>query len=44
MQGMFQVCSSLKSLDLSNFEVSNVINMKYMFSKCNNLKEIKGMN
>ncbi len=28
-------CSSLTSLDLSNFDTSNVTNMSNMFSECN---------
>ena len=34
---MFNDCKNLTTLDLSNFDVSNVINMKYMFSNCENL-------
>ena len=34
MNGMFHGCSSLKELNLSNFNTNNVINMSYMFSKC----------
>ena len=38
MEGMFQLCGELEYLDLSNFDTSNVENMKNMFYNCNNLK------
>ena len=44
MKSMFQACFKLEYLDLSNFNTSNVIDMSYMFNKCNKLKEIKGIN
>ena len=44
MQGFFAKCSNIISLDFSNFDSSNVINMSYMFNNCNKLKEIKGIN
>ena len=44
MEGMFQLCNELESLDLSNFDTSNVENMQLMFSQCSKLKEIKGIN
>ena len=31
---MFSECSSLKELNLNNFNTNNVTNMSYMFSKC----------
>ena len=31
---MFNGCSSLKELNLSNFNTNNVTNMEYMFSGC----------
>ena len=31
---MFYGCSSLKELNLSNFNTHNVINMEYMFHGC----------
>ena len=37
---MFYNCSSLKELDLSNFNTNNVINMSYMFFDCSSLKEL----
>ena len=40
MNGMFYGCSNLTSLDLSNFDTSNVTNMTYMFRGCVNLKTI----
>ena len=40
MNQMFQECSSLRKLDLSNFDTSQVTNMSYMFFDCNNLIEL----
>ena len=40
MDYMFSGCESLTSLDLSNFDTKNVINMSHMFSGCCSLKEI----
>ena len=37
MQGMFEGCSQLKELDLSGWDVSNVMNMYCMFLSCYNL-------
>ena len=37
---MFYNCSSLTSLNLSNFNTNNVTNMSYMFYKCFSLKEL----
>ena len=37
---MFSGCSGLTSLDLSNFNTSNVIKMSGMFQNCYNLKEL----
>ena len=34
MTGMFYGCSSLKELNLSNFNTNNVTYMRYMFSGC----------
>ena len=33
---MFYGCSSLKELNLSNFNTNNVTDMKYMFDGCSN--------
>ena len=44
MQAMFKNCNALEYLDLSNFNTSNVNDMSCMFSNCNKLKEIKGLN
>ena len=41
MEGMFQFCGNLQSLDLSHFDTSNVTNMRQMFGLCNNLQTIK---
>ena len=37
---MFEECSSLKELNLSNFNTNNVSDMSFMFSKCSSLKEL----
>ena len=37
---MFSGCSSLKELNLSNFNTNNVTNMNSMFSGCSSLKEL----
>ena len=39
MSGMFSGCSSLKELNLNNFNTNNVTNMWYMFRGC--LDELK---
>ena len=44
MRAMFQGCTELENLDLSNFDTSIVKDMSYMFNRCNKLKEIKGIN
>ena len=38
--GMFQECTKLEELDLSNFDTSNVIGMGGMFRGCSSLKEL----
>ena len=40
MFGMFCGCSSLKELNLSNFNTNNVTNMFVMFLDCSSLKEL----
>ena len=37
MSGMFDRCTSLKSLDVSKWDVSNVKDMRYMFYGCKSL-------
>ena len=37
---MFYGCSSLKDLNLNNFNTDNVTNMGYMFYGCSSLKEL----
>ena len=44
MGSFFEKCSNLIYLDLSNFDSSEVTNMKWMFLQCSSLKEIKGIN
>ena len=39
-ESMFYRCSSLTSLDLSNFDTSNVTDMAYMFYNCSNLTSL----
>ena len=34
MGGMFYYCSSLKELNLNNFNTNNVTNMRWMFTRC----------
>ena len=43
MRAMFKECNKLIILDL-NFNTFNVIDMQFMFDKCYELKEIKGIN
>ena len=40
MRKIFWGCSSLKTLNLSNFNTNNVANMSYMFNRCSSLKEL----
>ena len=40
MSGMFYECSSLKELNLSNFNSNNVTIMSSMFEGCSSLKEL----
>ena len=40
MPNMFYDCRSLTSLDLSNFDTSNVTNMTYMFYDCRSLTSL----
>ena len=37
---MFNKCSSLTSLNLSNFNTNNVIDMRYMFYECSSLTSL----
>ena len=37
---MFICCSSLKELNLNNFNTNNVTDMSYMFNGCSSLKEL----
>ena len=37
---MFTYCQKLKTIDLTNFETANVLNMEYMFSSCTNMKAV----
>ena len=41
---MFAYCSALKSLDLSNFNTSKVVNMTSMFYNCKKLSNIPKLN
>ena len=40
MKDMFRNCSSLQSLDVSNWDVSNVIDFIYMFDSCSSLQSL----
>ena len=40
MSSIFYGCSSLKELNLNNFNTNNVTNMRGMFSGCSSLKEL----
>ena len=40
MSCMFSGCTSLKELNLSNFNTKNVTDISLMFSGCSSLKEI----
>ena len=40
MESMFESCANLTSLDLSNFDTSNVTSMKYMFNYCPHLTSL----
>ena len=40
MSYMFRECSSLKELNLNNFNTNNVTNMSGMFNGCSSLKEL----
>ena len=41
MSWMFSGCSSLKELNLNNFNTNNVIDMRWMFSECFNELKLK---
>ena len=40
MEYMFERCSSLKKLNISNFNTSSVTNMGSMFERCSSLEEL----
>ena len=40
MSRMFSGCSSLKELNLNNFNTNNVTNMSWMFYRCSSLNEL----
>ena len=40
MSNMFRKCSSLTSLDVSNWDTSNVTDMTYMFNSCQSLTSL----
>ena len=40
MASMFNGCSSLKEINLSNFNTNNVTDMAYMFTGCSSLKDL----
>jgi len=40
MSSMFKDCKFLKTLDFSNFDMSNITNMSYMFYSCENFNKL----
>ena len=44
MQNMFQLCKELISLDLSNYNTSNVTNMSNIFDDCEKLEYLNIIN
>ena len=40
MQGMFSICSSLTSIDVTGFNTANVTNMNGLFAYCSNLTSL----
>ena len=44
MSWMFRGCSSLKELNLNNFNTNNVTDMSCMFYGCSSLKELNLIN
>ena len=44
MSWMFSGCSSLKELNLNNFNTNNVTDMSWMFYGCSSLKELNLIN
>ena len=41
MLGMFDSCITLEELNISNFNTSNLKDMRYMFAGCSSFKELK---
>ena len=41
MSSMFSGCSSLKEINLSNFNTNNVTNIIYMFNRCSDELKLK---
>ena len=37
---MFEYCSSLRELNISNFDISQVTSLNFMFEKCKSLKNL----
>ena len=44
MSYMFSGCSTLKELNINNFNIDNVTNMSNMFNGCSSLKELNLFN
>ena len=44
LANLFESCQQIISLDFSDFDTSEITNMKAMFFKCTKLEEIKGLN
>ena len=43
LNGIFENCSNIYSIDLSNFDTTNIVDISCMFNGCKNLKKIKGI-
>lgn len=44
MQSMFDSCTSLETIDISNFDTSGVLNMSGMFGSCSSLTQVNANN
>ena len=43
MKEMFNLCTNIENLDLSNFIISPKTNIEYIFVGCYKLKKVKGI-
>ena len=44
MSYMFSFCTNLNNVDLSSFDIKNVVDMTNIFFKCENLINLEGAN